>query len=221
MCIRDRPACDTCPIQSTCAVYAESILYERAPVSSPVAQSNTMRSDPSDIEDTCSWCQAVPDPADSPNSATDPQVAQTKNPRSTKSKLKSSPKSTPIRALTQTTLWGYPADDKLDRSCESDSTLSSSSALLRAKYIQLFPMRAAKQAPRVESRVVCIVRTTSLSSATPVFLLHQRPDTGLLAKLWEFPTVVVSPPGDQSTDNAKEGEGDNCDNRVNLSLIHI
>ena len=215
LCTPTRPACDTCPIQSTCAVYAESILYERAPVSSPVAQSTTIRSDPSDIEDTCSWCQAVPDPADSPNSATDPQVAPTKNPRSTKSKLKSSPKSTPKRALTQTTLWGCPADDKLDRSCESDSTLSSSSALLRAKYIQLFPMRAAKQAPRVESRVVCIVRTTSLSSATPVFLLHQRPDTGLLAKLWEFPTVVVSPPGDQSTDNAKEGEGDNCDNRVN------
>ncbi|XP_037093192.1 adenine DNA glycosylase-like [Pollicipes pollicipes] len=49
-----------------------------------------------------------------------------------------------------------------------------------------FPRKTRKVAPRVEHTAVCVVHHERRR-----FLLARRPDTGLLASLWEFPGVVL------------------------------
>lgn len=78
------------------------------------------------------------------------------------------------KALKQTTLFGAPPKP----------------APPAIAYAQLFPMRTTKKPPRIETRLVCVVRT-SLSDGETLYLLTQRPHEGLLARLWEFPTTVL------------------------------
>ena len=47
-----------------------------------------------------------------------------------------------------------------------------------------FPVRVAKKARRIEHRVVAVV---CVAGEDPRVLLHKRPDSGLLAGLWELP----------------------------------
>ncbi|XP_036611189.1 adenine DNA glycosylase isoform X2 [Trichosurus vulpecula] len=50
-----------------------------------------------------------------------------------------------------------------------------------------FPRQPARKAPREQRAVVCVLQ--QLGSETGRFLLVQRPSSGLLAGLWEFPSV--------------------------------
>lgn len=61
-----------------------------------------------------------------------------------------------------------------------------------------FPVKPAKKARKVEERTVFLLMEKSGTS--PRVLLHQRPDKGLLAGLWEFPSL----PGNLSADSAWE-----------------
>ncbi|GAQ86466.1 putative A/G-specific adenine DNA glycosylase [Klebsormidium nitens] len=61
-----------------------------------------------------------------------------------------------------------------------------------------FPGKKVKKAPREETVAVCVVELRKGEKpgrsveASPEYLLIQRPKTGLLAGLWEFPTVSVA-----------------------------
>ncbi|KOS15391.1 a g-specific adenine glycosylase [Malassezia pachydermatis] len=157
-CTPTNPGCETCPIQATCAAYIEGQVYEKKGTSSARAER--------DIEDLCTICQPLPDPADAGDDADDP------------------PPSSPPRKkkLQQMTLMGTTM-----KTAEPKKARAKMASAI--KYAQLFPMRIPKQAPRTEHRLVCIVRTTG---KTPRYLLVKRPDQGLLASLWEFPTTTLN-----------------------------
>ncbi|CAI9739329.1 adenine DNA glycosylase-like [Octopus vulgaris] len=53
-----------------------------------------------------------------------------------------------------------------------------------------FPRKSKKKPPREQTSAVFIIRRNSAEG--PEFLMNQRPKTGLLAGLWEFPTFDVS-----------------------------
>ncbi len=53
------------------------------------------------------------------------------------------------------------------------------------------PVRTKKKPRRIERRQVALIR---LEGPEPRILLHKRPDTGLLAGLWEFPNGLVDEP---------------------------
>ncbi|KAI8577758.1 hypothetical protein K450DRAFT_250689 [Umbelopsis ramanniana AG] len=58
-----------------------------------------------------------------------------------------------------------------------------------------YPRKAVKKAPREEECAVCIVEKKPADSKNPLdskFLLVKRPKTGLLAGLWEFPSVELN-----------------------------
>ena len=105
------------------------------------------------MEDLCTWCAPIPDPAD------DPTDVETTTPKKKKS-------------LQQMTLTGKKAAPPK----------KSQGLDLCTKYTQLFPMRIAKQPPRNETRLVCIIRATSFDGvglAEPLYMISQRPDQGL------------------------------------------
>ena len=161
LCTPTRPGCEECPIQATCRAYAEGTRYE-ASLTTP---SETPAVPCVDVEDLCTQCVPLPDPADADAAPGGP-----------------APKS--AKKLTQMTLQGLaaapPTRDK-----------GRGAVPLRIRYAQLFPMRVAKQMPRCEVRRVCVVRYSSAEGSSPMYLLHQRPHEGLLASLWEFPTEVL------------------------------
>ncbi|CAE6470618.1 unnamed protein product [Rhizoctonia solani] len=69
-----------------------------------------------------------------------------------------------------------------------------------------FPMKVDKKKARVETSVVCAMRWIS-SSGDEQWLMAKRPPTGLLAGLWEFPTVDLPATG-QPSPEVSDSEND-------------
>ncbi|KAI9099848.1 DNA glycosylase [Phlyctochytrium arcticum] len=60
--------------------------------------------------------------------------------------------------------------------------------------VKRYPAKSKKKAPRNEVCAVCIVETQpAVDSEEPLFLVVQGPKSGLLANLWDFPTVPLGP----------------------------
>ncbi|EDL30583.1 mutY homolog (E. coli), isoform CRA_c [Mus musculus] len=55
-----------------------------------------------------------------------------------------------------------------------------------------FPRKASRRPPREEYSATCVVEQPGAIGG-PLVLLVQRPDSGLLAGLWEFPSVTLEP----------------------------
>ncbi|XP_054837333.1 adenine DNA glycosylase isoform X2 [Eublepharis macularius] len=55
-----------------------------------------------------------------------------------------------------------------------------------------FPRKAAKKQPRTESTATCVLQR-KCHEDKPEYLIVQRPSTGLLAGLWEFPSLLLDP----------------------------
>lgn len=75
-------------------------------------------------------------------------------------------------------------------------------------HVRQYPMKAVKTKVREEECVVCVVEGRPSRWDTPQWLLEQRPDKGLLASLWEFPTLTL-PTSNDSTPKARKVEGTN------------
>ncbi|NWW90629.1 MUTYH glycosylase, partial [Rhynochetos jubatus] len=54
-----------------------------------------------------------------------------------------------------------------------------------------FPRKAAKKQPRVERTATCVLERRGCHG-TPEYLIVQRPSSGLLAGLWEFPSLPLA-----------------------------
>ena len=88
--------------------------------------------------------------------------------------------------------------------------LAGQCAAFREDTAARLPVRGAKKARRIEHRHIAVVR---IASQPPAVLLHKRPDTGLLAGLWELPNAPVgmSPlPEDIVPYCTQAGELGNC-----------
>uniref|UniRef100_G3V8C1 Adenine DNA glycosylase n=1 Tax=Rattus norvegicus TaxID=10116 RepID=G3V8C1_RAT len=57
-----------------------------------------------------------------------------------------------------------------------------------------FPRKASRRPPREEYSATCVVEQPGATGG-PLILLVQRPNSGLLAGLWEFPSVTLEPSG--------------------------
>ncbi|KAI8387398.1 DNA glycosylase [Blakeslea trispora] len=54
-----------------------------------------------------------------------------------------------------------------------------------------YPLKVEKKPPRDEECAVSIVERVSAKTEEPLYLISKRPDTGLLAGLWEFPSLEL------------------------------
>ncbi|NXL91982.1 MUTYH glycosylase, partial [Alectura lathami] len=55
-----------------------------------------------------------------------------------------------------------------------------------------FPRKAAKKQPRAERTATCVLERRG-RRGVPEYLIVQRPSSGLLAGLWEFPSLLLAP----------------------------
>lgn len=153
-----KPACQQCPIRSTCMAYAEGELLAKASPSKfrePAIQ---------DIENVCSSCEDI-EPA-----LLESQYTSTGQPLKPNEKQSS-------RQLRQTTLnFGgastrKPFDEQDDRTEESEAI---------ARHVRLFPLKVAKKQVREEECIVCIIQRSAgpRTDSALEYLIEQRPDNG-------------------------------------------
>ncbi|XP_047655834.1 adenine DNA glycosylase isoform X1 [Tachysurus fulvidraco] len=57
--------------------------------------------------------------------------------------------------------------------------------------VQNFPRKPVKKAPRVERTLVCVLRQRCGGDGETRYLLTQRPSKGLLAGMWELPSMLL------------------------------
>ncbi|ORZ03147.1 DNA glycosylase [Syncephalastrum racemosum] len=67
-----------------------------------------------------------------------------------------------------------------------------------------YPFKPEKKAPRNEECAVCILRGSMNLDDEPRYLISKRPDTGLLAGLWEFPSLELASLETAYHDRAKQ-----------------
>lgn len=67
------------------------------------------------------------------------------------------------------------------------------------KHVQRFPIKSIKKAVRQEETLVCAIRRSDGR-----YLIHRRPEKGLLAGLWEFPSHILEDPAETTPAKRKQ-----------------
>lgn len=170
--------CSPKPNCSQCPITASCRVYNEARNMGRRPDSGA----PADIEDVCSLCEPFEDAA-----AQDADLAASEESKvrgGTQSKAK------------QTTLSDFglaaksPAPRDAKREADAQEAISN--------YARRFPVKVVKKAVRAEEAVVCAIQ-----GPDKTYLIHRRPERGLLAGLWEFPSKTV-PHEDCSAAQRKE-----------------
>ncbi|KAJ4988482.1 A/G-specific adenine glycosylase, partial [Stagonosporopsis vannaccii] len=180
-----RPKCEDCPVQTTCRAYSEGMALSKK------RQSTTAVID---IEDACTLCEQL----DTEDLATIPEEELSDEEPKPAKKRKTSTKQT-------NTLSNYFAIGTPSTSSHIDSEDEATSARSRKRkvsakpstsksvntYCSLFPKKVAKKKAKEEDCVVCLIELR-LPDEESRWLIEQRPATGLLASLWQFPQATLS-----------------------------
>lgn len=130
-----------------------------------------------DIETTCTLCEPFQGAADSDQQATCGQNKQGHH-----------------GSTRQTTLGSFFFSRKPSSAEDSDGDTPSDALPIIIDHARKFPVRVVKKDIRKEAILVCIIRRSDGR-----YLIHRRPDKGLLAGLWEFPSQTLGCSTNQST----------------------
>ncbi|KZZ91727.1 A/G-specific adenine glycosylase [Moelleriella libera RCEF 2490] len=186
-----KPNCAQCPVTASCRVYAEAETLVRP--------SSVTGAVPRDIEDACTLCEPFDEPIEHDPALAAPRQSSSAAAAAAKSRHAHPAKPVKAAAATrQRTL----ADFAFTGSSGSSSSPKPSPPLppkqrLRqdaqiadaiASYARRFPLKTVKKALRAEQVLVCAIRRPN-----GTYLIRRRPDKGLLAGLWEFPSTPLPP----------------------------
>lgn len=83
------------------------------------------------------------------------------------------------------------------------------------EYAKKFPVKVAKKAVRVEETLVCAIRR-----ADGRYLIHRRPEKGLLAGLWEFPSSIL-PSNDLAATKRKQLAKEHTEGLVGKGVKYV
>ena len=167
-----KPNCSACPITSTCRAYQEGRASTATnPVNVPVLQ---------DIEDACNLCEPLESAAQEDET---PAAASTNG-----SAKAAAPK--PVKKQATLASFAFTRQSNGNGKPASKPKESEDKSRLEAtvKHASKFPLKVAKKAVREEETLVCAIRSVDGS-----YLLHRRPEKGLLAGLWELPSHMLDP----------------------------
>lgn len=180
-----RPKCEECPIQKTCRVYGEGAALSKDRQSATAIP---------DIEDACTLCEQL----DTEDLATIPEDDLSDEDEKPTKKRKPPTKQT--NTLSNYFAIGTPSassnvdtedEDALAGSKKRKVSAVSKSPKAVNLYCSLFPKKVAKKKAKEEDCAVCLVEFCT-SDGESKWLIEQRPATGLLASLWQFPQTTLS-----------------------------
>ncbi|KAK0609905.1 DNA glycosylase [Bombardia bombarda] len=185
-----KPNCSPCPISSTCRAYAEG--YALALGTSPVVN-NPKPPKLQDIEDICTLCEPfeeAPEEEEDDVPSTKRQPKPKQKPDNKQQTLSSFFFFTPTTTTTTTTTT-TPTRSSSTKSTNNQpplpSTLTPQQLETISNHAKRFPLKKPKKKVREEESLVCAIRRSSDGH----YLIHRRPDKGLLAGMWEFPSLTL------------------------------
>ncbi|KID70188.1 A/G-specific adenine glycosylase, partial [Metarhizium hybridum] len=171
-----KPNCSQCPVTASCRVYNEAKNTEQ-----------NRGADICDIEDLCTLCEPLEEETDN---SPEPTALQESKPNPKTTDKNKGPKQMTLAAFSFT--GGKPAKQNDPKKEDSGKNGAQQEAI--SNYARKFPLKAVKKPVREEETVVCAIRRPDGS-----YLLHRRPDKGLLAGLWEFPSKTLPSKDDYAT----------------------
>lgn len=180
-----RPKCEECPIQKTCRAYGEGVALSKDRQSATAVP---------DIEDACTLCEQL----DTEDLAAIPEDDGSDEDEKPTKKRKAPTKQT--NTLSNYFAIGTPSAssnvDTEDEDALAGTKKRKSSAVSKGSksvnlYCSLFPKKVAKKKVKEEDCAVCLVELCTSNSESK-WLIEQRPATGLLASLWQFPQTTLS-----------------------------
>ncbi|XDG02779.1 hypothetical protein ABKA04_002394 [Annulohypoxylon sp. FPYF3050] len=177
-----KPNCAECPITSSCRAYGEGLhlAAKRGLTSKP-----TSKDTPADIEDACTFCKPFKQYANDEDKQ-DVEMAISSQQQKPKTKMQATLQSF---AFTQTTATSSTTVNKQKEISKQETTTLSPAAIeVIANHAKKFPIKKTKKAVREEETLVCAIRRNDGR-----YLVHRRPEKGLLAGLWELPSHVLEP----------------------------
>ncbi|KAF4339786.1 A G-specific adenine glycosylase [Fusarium beomiforme] len=170
-----KPNCSECPITSTCRAYAEG---------KALASGKDRNAKIGDIEDLCDLCE----PFEEATASDEPEVK-------VKTKFSKKVKSNGGQGK-QMTLAAFafkgPAEDK--KATKTDTGPDPRDMEVIVDHARKFPLKVIKKAVREEETLVCVIRR-----GDGQYLIQKRPEKGLLAGLWEFPSYILEDPKESNT----------------------
>lgn len=166
-----KPNCSVCPITSTCRAYQEGMAN-----ASPTAKSAPMIGD---IEDSCTLCEPFESVMGEEEAV---GGAETNTAASKLASAKPQKKQATLSSFAFT------------RQSNGNGKPSPKPSEVRERpqiesivnHARKFPLKVAKKAVREEETLVCAIRHGNNS-----YLIHRRPEKGLLAGLWELPSHAL------------------------------
>ncbi|RGP70517.1 g-specific adenine glycosylase [Fusarium longipes] len=169
-----KPNCSECPITSTCRVYAEG---------KTLVSSKDRGTKIGDIEDICDLCEPFEEAA--------PDETEVKV-EDTKASKGATTKGAQGKQMTLSAFAFKASTEDKPSTTKTKATLSPRDIETVVEHARKFPLKVIKKAVREEDTLVCVVRR-----ADGEYLIQKRPEKGLLAGLWEFPSYILQ--------DAKEG----------------
>ncbi|KAI1325653.1 DNA glycosylase [Xylariaceae sp. FL0255] len=180
-----KPLCTSCPINESCRAYGEGLQLAAKKGLAPkdlVPHANSRSSSVTDIEDACNFCQPFEEADDTDdNVVVDPSVKKTAQ----------AEKSRKGRVVRQQSLsLFFPTVNSSTKPAPTEPTeppeITEAGQSVIVNHARKFPLKVVKKAVREQDTFVCAIRRPDGR-----YLLHRRPQKGLLAGLWEFPNWEV------------------------------
>jgi A/G-specific adenine glycosylase len=170
-----KPNCGECPISASCKAFAEG----QSLAAKPAIKLETSIGD---IEDLCTICEPFDE---SMLPETETATAEANN-----TKKAAAAKKAKSNGQAKLTMFAFTkASDKKPAEPEKPGPdTTNTKAVERAvEHAKLFPLKVVKKAVRQEETLVCAIRRPDGQ-----YLIERRPEKGLLAGLWEFPSKLLS-----------------------------
>ncbi|KAI0107037.1 DNA glycosylase [Nemania sp. FL0031] len=182
-----KPDCEACPISASCRAYGEGLeLASKGGLAPKGTHTGSGPPPPLDIEDSCNFCKPFEEVVENTDEK-DPESVSTSRKNTSRSKAKP-------RAQRQATLSAFFTQSRESK----EDTISTSTEITSAGLVAIvdharnFPVKVVKKAVKEQETLVCAIRRSDGR-----YLIHRRPQKGLLAGLWEFPSWIV--PEDSET----------------------
>ncbi|KAI0485826.1 DNA glycosylase [Xylaria cf. heliscus] len=174
-----KPVCEACPITTSCRAYSEGlqIASTRGLAPKAICADFNPGSIP-DMEDSCNFCESFEEVA---RDGDDKEVETL-----TISKKNTSRSTARPRAQRQATLSAFFTETNESKKPAVPTELTPAGLAVIVNHARKFPVRVTKKAVKEQETLVC-----AMHRSDGRYLIRRRPQKGLLAGLWEFPSWIV------------------------------
>ncbi|GAP90131.1 hypothetical protein SAMD00023353_0203950 [Rosellinia necatrix] len=176
-----KPDCAACPISASCRAYNEGLqLASRSGLAPKDIHTDSKLNPPLDIEDACGFCTPFEEIAQDGEDKDDDFAPTSKK---NVSKNKDGP-----GTRKQATLSAFftQSNESKKATASTPTELTSAGLATAVNHARKFPVKIIKKAVKEQETIVCAIRRSDGR-----YLIHRRPQKGLLAGLWEFPSWIV------------------------------